>query len=173
MNYTIRKYSILWWLKQTAAVLLAMAVMLATGISDSPVTASEDEAEPKVVRMVEYIPVEPPGEEIELTVPEKIELACIEHSVNAEIALAIARVETGHFTSTAFTEYNNVGGMSYNEQPMEYKSVEDGIEAFVRNLAGYQAKGLDTVEEIGTKWCPINYENWVRLVNTVMEEYDD
>jgi hypothetical protein len=143
------------------------------GFSEAPVKKAETISEPKPIRTIEYIPAEDPGEAIPLTVPEKIQLACIEYDVDADIALAIARLETGHFTSKAFTEYNNVGGMSYNEVPIQYDSLEEGIEAFVKNLAGYKAKGLDTVEEIGAKWCPVNYNNWVSLVNQIMEEdYD-
>lgn len=174
MSYRIRKYSIAWWAKNTGIFLLTGAMFLAVGLSEAPTVPEEPEAEPEVVRTIEYIPAEPPGEEIPLTVPEKIEMLCIEYDVDAEIALAIARLETGHFTSKAFTEYNNVGGMSYNEVPIQYDSIEEGIEAFVKNLAGYKAKGLDTVEEIGAKWCPVNYNHWVSLVNQIMKEnYDD
>lgn len=170
----IRKYSILWWLKQTAAIIFTLAVMTLMGFAEAPKAESETEPETEPVKVVKYIPAEEPGEPIEFTVTEKIEMVCAEYDVDPDIAIAIARLETGHFTSKAYTEGNNVGGMSYNEVPIQYDSLEEGIEAFVKNLAGYQAKGLDTVEEIGTKWCPVNYNNWVSLVNQIMKEnYND
>ena len=166
---SIRKYSIAWWAKGFGTGVIATSLFLMTGLADAPKTP-DPQPEPEQVKTVLYIPAEEPGEPIELSVTERIELACIDYGVDAEIALAIARLETGHFTSKACTEYNNVGGMSYNEQPIRYDSLEEGIEAFVKNLAGYKAKGLDTVEEIGKKWCPVNYDNWVSLVNQIMEE---
>ena len=170
MRYKIRKGSIAWWGKLIGEAVLACAIITVAGMGDMPKQAKVEEVIEEPVKIVTYVPAEEPGEEIPLTVPEKIELSCIEHGVDYNIAIAIARLETGHFTSKAFTEYNNVGGMSYNEVPIQYDSIEEGIEAFVKNLAGYKAKGLDTVEEIGTKWCPANYDNWVRLVNKIMEE---
>lgn len=107
-----------------------------------------------------------------LTIEERIELKCHQYGIEPDIPLAIARLETGHFTSRAFKEGNNVGGLSINEKPMSFDTLEDGIEAFVQNLANnYFAEGLDTVEEIGTKYCPVNKENWIRIVNQLLEEY--
>lgn len=108
-----------------------------------------------------------------LTIEERIELKCHQYGIDPDIPLAIARLETGHFTSRAFKEDNNVGGLSINEVPMSFDTLEDGIEAFVQNLANnYFAQGLDTVEEIGAKYCPVNEENWVEIVNQLLEEYE-
>ncbi len=167
----IRKYSVLWWLKNIGTGVLMLFLFLLAGLVDAPDTPDVI-CEPEPVRIVKYVPAEEPGNPIELSTEERIELACIDYGVDSDIALAIARLETGHFTSKAYTEYNNVGGMSYNEVPIKYDSLEDGIEAFVSNLAGYKAKGLDTVEEIGEKWCPVNYDNWVSIVNQIMEEHN-
>lgn len=107
-----------------------------------------------------------------LTIEERIELKCHQYGIDPDIPLAIARLETGHFTSRAFKEDNNVGGLSINEVPMSFDTLEDGIEAFVQNLANnYFAQGLDTVEEIGAKYCPVNEENWVEIANQLLEEY--
>lgn len=106
------------------------------------------------------------------TIEERIELKCHQYGIGPDIPLAIARLETGHFTSRAFKEDNNVGGLSINEVPMSFDTLEDGIEAFVQNLANnYFAQGLDTVEKIGAKYCPVNEENWVEIVNQLLEEY--
>lgn len=108
-----------------------------------------------------------------MTIEDRIELKCLEYGIDPEIPLAIARLETGHFTSRAFLDGNNVGGLSINEVPMSFDSLDAGIEAFVQNLANnYFAQGLDTVEEIGKKYCPVNKENWIRIVNQLLEEYE-
>lgn len=155
----IRKYSILWFAKELGTIAVCLSVIAAMGLGDAP--PEREYAEP--VEPVRYIPEEP-------TVQDQIVNACKESGVDPEIAVAIARLETGHFTSAAFVEGNNVGGLSVNETPLSYATLEEGIAAFVDNLAWYQADGLDTVEEIGKRWCPVNYENWVSLVNQIMEE---
>ena len=109
---------------------------------------------------------------VELSVEEQIEAKCKEYGIEADIPLAIARLETGHFTSRAYIEGNNVGGLSVNEVPMTFETLEDGVDAFVQNLANnYFAQGLDTVEEIGKKYCPVNEEHWVKTVNQLRKEY--
>ena len=58
--------------------------------------------------------------------------------------------------------------MSINEVPIYYESLEEGIEAFVRNLAeNYFGQGLTTVDEIGEKYCPGNTE-WASIVKELM-----
>lgn len=106
------------------------------------------------------------------TIEEKIKIACEIHGVPYDIAMAIARLETGHFKSYAFREKNNPGGLSRNEVPMSFDTIDDGVEAFVGNLGrNYISIGLDTPEKIGKKYCPVN-PNWAGLVRSLMEEYD-
>lgn len=151
-------------LKELGTIAVGMLVILAMGMGDAP--------EPEAVEAVVYVPKveEQPVEEKELSVQDQIVMACEEAGVNPEIAVAIARVETGHFASKAFTKLHNVGGLSVNEEPIAYESLEEGIAAFVNCLAWYQEDGLVTVEEIGRRWCPDNYEAWVSLVKKIMEE---
>lgn len=107
----------------------------------------------------------------DLTVEDRIELKCREYGIEPEIPLAIARLETGHFTSRAFKEGNNVGGLSINEVPMSFDTMEAGVEAFVQNLStNYFSQGLDTVEEIGAKYCPVNEDHWIKVVNQLIKE---
>ena len=47
-----------------------------------------------------------------------IKARCELKEVDYNIALAIARAETGNFTSKAYKECNNVGGMPVNEIPI-------------------------------------------------------
>ena len=105
-----------------------------------------------------------------LTVEELIALKCDKYDVPYDIALAIAKLDTGHFTSDAFLEGNNPGGMSIDEVPIEYNSIDEGVNAFVLNLAdNYFGQGLTTAKEIGKKYCPCN-NNWARTVEKIMEE---
>lgn len=110
---------------------------------------------------------------VELSVEDQIEAKCSEYGINPDIPLAIARLETGHFTSRAYIEGNNVGGLSVDEVPMEFETLEVGVEAFIQNLANnYFAQGLDTVEEIGKKYCPVNEQHWISTVNQLVKEYE-
>ena len=152
-------------LKELGTIAVGMLVILAMGMGDAPEPeAVEAFTVIEEVKEIEEDPVK------ELTVQDQIVMACEEAGVNPEIAVAISRVETGHFASKAFTKLHNVGGLSVNEEPIAYESLEEGIADFVNCLAWYQEDGLVTVEEIGKRWCPENYEAWVSLVKKVMEE---
>ena len=104
-----------------------------------------------------------------LTIEERISLACEKYGISDEIPLAIAKLETGNFTSKAYLNYNNPGGMSINEVPIKYDTIEDGVEAFISNLAeNYFANGLTTPESISKKYCPCNAETWANIVTQLM-----
>ena len=101
------------------------------------------------------------------TPQEMIEESCEKYGVDPDLAVAIARLETGHFTSYAFTVLNNVGGLSDNEVPRTYSTIDEGVDRFVSNLArNYFAKGLTTPEEISGKYCPGNAESWADQVKS-------
>lgn len=103
-----------------------------------------------------------------LPIEEKIRLACERYSVDYRIVLAIARLETGWFKSSAFLNKNNPGGLSRNEVPMSFSTQEEGVEAFVSNLkTNYFDKGLDSPSKIGTKYCPVNPQ-WASMVERLM-----
>ena len=105
------------------------------------------------------------------TVEEMICMECDKYDIDAQLAMAIARLETGNFTSEVFTELHNVGGMSRDEEPIGFVSLERGVEAFVKNLYhNYYLHDLDTVEEIAEKYCPVNAEQWAESVNAIMNE---
>lgn len=80
----------------------------------------------------------------------------------AKVAIAISKHETGSYTSPLFKNNNNIGGL-YNSSAKKfytYKSLEDGISAFIKNLKkGYFDKGLDTIEKIQKKYAPLNAAN--------------
>lgn len=109
------------------------------------------------------------GKEKAKTPQEMIEEACGKYGVDPELAVAIARLETGHFTSEAFLKGNNVGGLSENEIPLSFETIEEGVDRFISNLArNYFAKGLTTPEEISGKYCPGNAGSWAEQVRALM-----
>lgn len=102
------------------------------------------------------------------SIESRIVEACNRYGIDSSIVLAIARLETGNFTSHAYLVGNNPGGMSVNEVPIIYSSIEQGVEAMVSNLANnYFAVGLTTPELIGQKYCPVN-PNWANMVRSLM-----
>ena len=83
---------------------------------------------------------------------------------------AISRVETGHFNSNAFLNHNNFGGLTDPQGVMSFDTYEEGLDAYVRTLVWYKSDGLETVEEIAERYCPVNKENWIVMVNQVYKE---
>lgn len=76
------------------------------------------------------------------------------------ISIAISKWETGNYTSKAFNEFNNVGGMMCDSGLIRYNSLEEGINAFLINLKeNYFESGLTTLELIQPKYCPIGAKN--------------
>lgn len=133
---------------------------------ESSIQARIEATGTKVVSEVETIKYEPV--EAEKSVEELIFDACSEYGVSYDICLAIARLETGWFTSDAFIYNNNPGGMMYDGYVMSFDSVESGVEAFVSNLAeNYFYIGLDTPESIGPKYCP-GSQHWIDQVRSLM-----
>lgn len=99
----------------------------------------------------------------------KIYKACEKYHVPFSIVLAIARLETGWFTSDAYLSRNNPGGLSRNEVPLSFSSKDVGVDRFVKNLKeNYFDEGLDTPYEIGQKYCPVN-PDWANMVSRLME----
>lgn len=101
-------------------------------------------------------------------IEERIKKACDEYGVPFNIVLAIARLETGWFTSPAFVNGNNPGGLCSNGSLISFASVDEGVDKFVSNLANnYFAVGLNTPELIGPKYCP-GSQSWIDQVEEMM-----
>lgn len=100
----------------------------------------------------------------------------------AILVVAISKHETGNWTSNLYKNNNNFGGI-YNSKEQKfysYESNEKGLQAFVNLLKNnYFAKGLDTIEEIGAKYCPVGASNdptgvnqhWVPKVTQYYNNY--
>lgn len=107
----------------------------------------------------------------EQSIEEMIVTECEIKGIPTDIPLAIARLETGNFTSNAYLLGNNVGGLSVNEIPLDYNTKGDGVKAFVGNLAdNYFNAGLTTIEDISKKYCPVNHVEWAKVVTEIVGE---
>ncbi len=86
----------------------------------------------------------------------------LENGVDPVVAASIILVETGcKWTCSALVRNaNNVGGMKASSgRYATFATLEEGLEAFINNLArNYYAKGLTTPEEINTKYA--TNPNW-------------
>ena len=63
----------------------------------------------------------------------KIKTIADEYDVDWKLAIAISKHETGNYTSEAFKEKNNVGGMMCNSGLISYSTLDDGIESALIN----------------------------------------
>lgn len=95
------------------------------------------------------------------------------------ISIAISKWETGNYTSSAFKNKNNVGGMMCSSGLIYYNNLDDGINAFLTNLKNnYFDIGLDTLEKIQPKYCPVGAKNdptglnqyWLNGTNKMLSE---
>lgn len=86
----------------------------------------------------------------------KIKKVAQDYGVDWRLAVAISMHETGKYTSIAFNELNNVGGNFRNGSLMVFEDLDKGIDFFISNLKNnYIDMGLDTIELIQPKYCPI------------------
>lgn len=86
----------------------------------------------------------------------KIKKVAQDYEVDWRLAVAISMHETGKYTSIAFNELNNVGGNFRNGSLMVFEDLDKGIDFFISNLKNnYIDMGLDTIELIQPKYCPI------------------
>ena len=107
----------------------------------------------------------------------KIKKVAQNYGVDWRLAVAISMHETGKYTSVAFNDNNNVGGNFRNGSLMVFEDLDKGIDFFVSNLKNnYIDMGLDTIELIQPKYCPIgindNGDNkyWIPKVTKYYKE---
>lgn len=113
----------------------------------------------------------------------KIYNKSIEYGLSREqafIVVSISRHETGKWTSKAFLNKNNLGGIMCSTGLRSYNSLDEGIDAFVSLLKRrYFDRGLDTIEKIQPVYCPVNADNdphnlnqyWLPTVTKYYNEY--
>ena len=90
----------------------------------------------------------------------KIKQVSEKYNIDWKLAVAIARLETGNYTSYLFINKNNVGGNYVDGEFKKFATLEDGIDYFISNLKRvYIDKGLNTPKEIQPIYAPLNVEN--------------
>jgi hypothetical protein len=98
----------------------------------------------------------------------------------ALITLSISKHETGKWTSNAFKNKNNFGGVMKKGSLANYKTQEEGLDAFITLLKNYYfGQGRNTIKKIGEKYCPVGAKNdpnnlnknWVPKVTHYYEQY--
>lgn len=100
----------------------------------------------------------------------------------ATLVVSISAHETGYWKSKAFTKNNNFGGLmsAKTGKLKHYNSFDEGLNALVKCLKTYYFdKGLNTIEEIGAKYCPVGAKNdpnnlnqyWVGGVTKIYNTY--
>jgi len=147
------------------------------------------------VEKIEYTEKQKEIEEIQETeeksynLTQEIEFAIFNRALEnnltenqAYLLVAISRHETGNWTSKLFKENNNFGGL-YNSKEnsfYSYNNLEEGLNAFVNLLTNrYFGRGLKTIEEIGSVYCPVGAandpnglnKNWVPRVTEYYNNY--
>lgn len=104
---------------------------------------------------------------------EMFDVAAEVYRVDPVMLYAIARHETGNFTSRLFVENNNPGGIKDFDSASgwaSYGSEFEGIMEMARLIRrGYYNYGLDTPEEIGAKYCP-DGTGWAGAIRRLMKE---
>ena len=92
-----------------------------------------------------------------------IEGLCKEYYIDPYLVTAIMAHETGYGTSSAILNKNNPGGMMSSSGLITYNSLDEGIEAVIRNLSNnyvhQEGNNLTTVSQIGAKYCPVGAAN--------------
>lgn len=90
----------------------------------------------------------------------KIKKTAEKYEVDWKLVVAIARLETGNYTSYLFINKNNVGGNYVDGEFLSFATLEAGIDYFVSNLKRvYIDEGKVTLEEMQPKYAPIGAEN--------------
>lgn len=174
--------------------LIALAILNFVNVPSKSVSAKTETTE-KVAIATENLPVETTEKPV---VKEKVENttceldnenACniynkaIEKGLTEKqslLVVAISTHETGYWTSKAFTENHNFGGIMTSKGLKSYSTYEEGLDHFVSVLKNYYFdKGLITIEQIGAKYCPVGAENdpkglnvnWVPSVTSIYNSY--
>lgn len=174
--------------------LIALAILNFVNVPSKSVSAKTETTE-KVAIATENLPVETTEKPV---VEDKVENttckldnenACNIYNKAIELGLtneqsllvvAISTHETGYWTSKAFTESHNFGGIMTSKGLKSYSTYEEGLDHFVKVLKNYYFdEGLTTIEQIGAKYCPVGAENdpkglnvnWVPSVTSIYNSY--
>ena len=190
---TIKKRRLKKWVKVTLNIItLIILIKVMTPKAKVQIKTITKEKEPMIILVKEPQQEKKKVEIVEETKKtfendneEKIYNRAIQKGLTENQALlvvSISRHETGNWTSKAFIEKNNFGGIMCNgaTEIKRYETYEEGLDDFIRVLKTYYFdEGLETIAEIGAKYCPVGAENdpnglnkyWVSGVSEFYESY--
>lgn len=152
-------------LKLLGNLIIALAIVIITKNSIKPQVITKVEIEREIITIEIEKQEQPKEKEIAFnnSNEKNIYNKCLEQGLTKEQAMlliSISKHETGTWTSKAFINDNNFGGIMNNGELKHYNSYEEGLNDFVRILKTYYfEKGLNTIEEIGAKYCPVGAAN--------------
>lgn len=104
------------------------------------------------------------------------------YKIHPAFLMAIATVETGHGSSSAFKNKKNAMGVTINDKVQTFDKVADSIEMMAKKLSSKTGpyKGLFTIDEIAAKYAPSNASKkndpnqtnsqWPGLVKKLMKQ---
>ena len=106
-----------------------------------------------------------------LTIDEMFKVTTAAYGIDFNLVYAIARLETGNFSSDLWLNHNNPGGIKSNNGWASYSSPFEGIVEMCRLLKhNYVDRGLTSPESIGSVYCPNNASEWASQVRILMGE---
>lgn len=104
----------------------------------------------------------------DLTIEQKFRIAAKEYEIDYKLLFAIAKLETGNFTSSLWINNNNPGGMRAKDW-LSFNSQFEGIMAMAHNIRNnYYNLGMDTPELMESKYCP-DSASWAIKVRNIMD----
>lgn len=152
-------------------MLLVFLILLSGCASDEVVEEVPDVEYIAVAEAVEEVVVEvEPEVEFENEYDTMIYQAAEDTVIDPYLAIAISRLETGHYTSNAFVNGYNFGGMTVASGVKSFESLSDGLEQYISLLEWYYDNGMDTAEKMQSTYCPPN-EKWDETVNSVYGDF--
>jgi hypothetical protein len=180
------------------AVIYCLIALSLNGLFNEKVIYIETNAEEQEETFEFKMEIPAQNEELKTYVDEQITLknkvcenkiACdiYETSLNkglsteqAILLVSISKHETGHWSSNAFINKNNFGGICNSSGIKYYSSYEEGLNAFIDLLINrYFNRGLNTIEQIGNVYCPVGASNdpnglnqhWIPKVSQYYNNY--
>lgn len=94
-----------------------------------------------------------------------------EYGVNALLCLAIGSLESGHGTSSAAINKNNLFGLMGSNGLMKFNSVDECIAYWGKLIREkYMDNGRTSIESIQQKYCPSS-TSWSNSIRYLMDEY--
>lgn len=107
----------------------------------------------------------------DIAIEDIFRVTCSLYNVDYKLVFAIAKLETGNFTSELYKTQNNVGGLKTKDgsRYQSFSTVSEGVVEMVRNIKNnYIDCGLTTPEAMNSKYCPTD-GNWSVQVRKIMD----